>query len=483
MTEYIGTKYTLEGTNAPQLTNDQIVGRLTKWINGIWFPPGYPRLDEGPTYIQLNGDYTNPNPPYDTLTNFGRLFITLSSENAFAPLLTFSEGVIVQKDFQAGGFLGSGQGALFLGHGLVWQCDRPKIVLAHAAQEILKNDDNSNVDAAATFPPDPVEGQIFIRTVAHEENPPYTLYKRSGNDWVAMGPTSDFAGGFDTLYITQRLWDAGISDWTDTTPGNLNVGNLTVQGDLFVGGESYEEFTGSFINGVLTLADDNSIMPATDGHSSIGESTKMWNTVYTRNIIMGKYSVTPGQYITFSVDNSGTNITVTTTAASGSFIPASGKSLDIGSAIHKWDDIYCNTLHTDSITDISNLTVPDTITIGSGPAAISFTTGIVGNVRYLIPGGGDKTVALGSSGHYLKYVDSEYIRTENIQHLNGDPWDFDVSLNQPTIDAVFNMVTLSIGRIRTDNAFLGIYTTANAAKHLKTKGRNNHHRQWWNNNW
>jgi hypothetical protein len=106
---------------------------------------------------------------------------------------------------------------------------------------------------------------------------------------------------------------------------------LTVHGNLLVEGEIDAIVSGFFVNGTLTLADDNAIKPDTDGHSSIGEAGKMWGNVYTRGLVMGRHDAQPTpQYLTFSIDESGIDLIVTSTDASGSIQPAQYKFIDLG---------------------------------------------------------------------------------------------------------------------------------------------------------
>ncbi len=165
----------------------------------------------------------------------------------------------------------------------------------------------------------------------------------------------DSEQGYDTLYIRKA---------DGTTPAHLDLGDLTVHGDLHVEGEISSVVSGIFVNGPLTLADTNSISPASDGHSTIGETTKMWDKVYTRNILMGKNIGTPAHYTTFSIDDSGLNLTMTTSSSTGSLLPAAGKQLALGSSSQKWQNIYCTNLAANNITGLTN---PITINTAVAP--------------------------------------------------------------------------------------------------------------------
>jgi hypothetical protein len=207
---------------------------------------------------------------------------------------------------------------------------------------------------------------------------------------------------FDTLYLKEF----GSGD-----PAHLDVGDLTVHGDLtvygaavlnagileeiFASAEFASAFTSAFYSSIasivgagigsalqfvgnvlgidpaavpsiggLTIADDNSVKPATDGHSSIGEASKMMAHIYTRELIVGNYTAHPSNYMTFYDDGTGLNLVMTTSQSTGGIIPASGKQLNLGSSSQKWQTIYCNELNT---TQISGLTNPVTITTSNAP--------------------------------------------------------------------------------------------------------------------
>ncbi len=59
------------------------------------------------------------------------------------------------------------------------------------------------------------------------------------------------------------------------------------------------------------------------------------------------------------------------------------------------------------LNDLDALTL--TIRGNGNGATTSFTVGITSGIRYLVPDGSDKTFGFGSSGHYLKFVDSDQL--------------------------------------------------------------------------
>jgi len=179
-----------------------------------------------PNRIKIQGRYTTSGT--SGITNPADLFVTVSLDNSYAPLLTVSEGFVVQKDIQAGGIIGSGQGVLYLGHGLVWQCDRPRITLSRSGFPILQNDDGSQIASGTQFPASPVHRQIFKRTDLNTLH----IYE-TGKGWTSMGPTSDYSGNYDTLYITKADINV-IKKFYD--PAHLDAGNVTAHGNLHADG-------------------------------------------------------------------------------------------------------------------------------------------------------------------------------------------------------------------------------------------------------
>ncbi len=263
------------------------------------------------------------------------------------PFLGTNESFLVKKDLQVGGLVASQQGAIVLNHGF-----RGKPVLSSPPCISL---DSSGI------PYPYVSSDNYLPSNAE----PGQLYNSGGTHKMFDGSSwnpGNFSGYYDTLFLFQ---------FDGHTPAHLDLGNLTVHGDLLVDGEIDASVSGLFVNGVLTLADDNSIKPNTDNHSSIGESTKMWQNMYTRNLILGNNSATPTpQYLTFSIDNTGLILTITSSSSSGSLLPASGKQLDLGSSSQKWNAIYCTNLTANSISSATTLTINNGLTV-SGNANIS----------------------------------------------------------------------------------------------------------------
>ena len=98
--------------------------------NGNWTPGGLP-VTTAFGRITFRDTNSGSNKSLDI---FG-MISTYPNPYEYEPLLATNVGMIVQKDFSAGGFLSSQQGALWLGSGLNSQYDDPKIILFHDAAQ------------------------------------------------------------------------------------------------------------------------------------------------------------------------------------------------------------------------------------------------------------------------------------------------------------------------------------------------------------
>jgi len=231
--------------------------------DGKWAPIGF--TNHGNSYLTLT-DYNN-NPP-DTPLN---LFAYTIAGTGGEPILTIDRGVTVQKDLTAGGFVCSNQGELWLGSGRDNQLDVPKIILQNSGASILNGGGFCDIPPIPTghagsgsFPAGQPAGTYYLRTDANEpyhnrvfkfdgsnwndttpDNPAAsqlfrstnavfgeaedTIFKSARNkdtelwSWSKVGPASDYAGRyFDTLYLTKL----------DGTPAHLDLGDLTIEGQL-----------------------------------------------------------------------------------------------------------------------------------------------------------------------------------------------------------------------------------------------------------
>lgn len=169
--------------NEYDLFNKYDEGNIYQWIkvNGTG---GWRNIGSNVGGLPLGADaitFTDTSKPYRS----ARLGMLLTVEGA-SPLLATDVGFIVKKDITAGGFVGTNQGEVWIGHGRANESDLPKVVL------------------------------------------------------------QDAASGFSTLYLRQMLYDSGSGQWTLTTPADLDLGNLTVHGATVTFGNSYWGGAGSY---------------------------------------------------------------------------------------------------------------------------------------------------------------------------------------------------------------------------------------------
>ncbi|MBN1357418.1 tail fiber domain-containing protein [Candidatus Bathyarchaeota archaeon] len=204
----------LQSTNIPTLSDADIIKKIWWFEDGMWNPEG---LDPDPDGVyEMFRAGTDQDPGVSV-----KLFEIISSTYGM-PLLATDEGLVVQKDISAGGFLGSNQGELWLGSGRNDQVDVPKIVLGNSSVSRLQGGgplDVPEIPSDDEFPAGE-NGQLFIYT------PTSSLYKHNGSTWVYLGPTSNYAGYFDTLYIRK----ANAQD-----PAHLDIGDINIHGHLGVG--------------------------------------------------------------------------------------------------------------------------------------------------------------------------------------------------------------------------------------------------------
>jgi hypothetical protein len=202
----------LQHAEVQELGNDEIIKGIWWFEDGKWEPQG---IDRGPVYAMLRKG-TDQSPE-----GYLNLFEIIST-NTNAPLLVTDQGFVVKKDISAGGFVGSNQGELWLGSGRNDQVDVPKIVLGNSGVSRLEGGgplDVPEIPSGIQFPAGE-NGQLFIYT------PTSYLYKHNGSTWVPLGPTSNYAGYFDTLFIRK----ANAQD-----PAHLDVEDINIHGHLDVG--------------------------------------------------------------------------------------------------------------------------------------------------------------------------------------------------------------------------------------------------------
>jgi hypothetical protein len=178
--------------------------------------------------VHLSGDMNSPKGlsylrvKDSSTTNFSDIYLVTSSDNYNAPILTLTQGMMLEKDLMVGGFIDSGQGALWLNYGLK---GRPILSTPPLIQLISSDVHYPSGDA---LPPDPEKGQLFN----HNE----TKKMWNGNEWI----TGNFTGKYDTLFLLQNDLTSPVT-WA-----HLDLGSLTAHSDVNVTGNTT-------ISGVLNV--------------------------------------------------------------------------------------------------------------------------------------------------------------------------------------------------------------------------------------
>ena len=199
------------------------------------------------------------------------MFVITSYDNGDSPLLAFTQGAIMEKDLMVGGLVDSGQGTLWLNHGLVG-----KPILS-SPPNIGMMSSSIPYPSGSNLPNDPETGQLF--------NHNGTKKMWDGSNWV----TGNFSGYYDTLFL---FTDDG------KTRAHLDLGDLTADGYIYANNlspvpeqEWIDVHSKLRINGDLQLVDGkvaSSLNPVDDG-LGLGSPTEPWTgiactTVYTDNI-------------------------------------------------------------------------------------------------------------------------------------------------------------------------------------------------------
>ncbi|MCW4046743.1 MAG: hypothetical protein NWE99_04165 [Candidatus Bathyarchaeota archaeon] len=217
MINFTDRVYLRLNNSAPDIPKLDIVKKIWWFQDGKWAPQGFSA--HGDSYLTLTEQSDNP----PTEPNIDLFEITVQEgAEPHEPLLVVDRGFVAQKDISAGGFIASNQGELYLGSGRNDQVDVPKIILTHSDVSRLQGGGSLEVPAIPSGSQFPAgeKGQLFIYT------PTSSLYKHNGSTWVYQGPTSNYAGYFDTLYLRK----ANAQD-----PAHLDVGDINIHGHLSIG--------------------------------------------------------------------------------------------------------------------------------------------------------------------------------------------------------------------------------------------------------
>jgi hypothetical protein len=157
------------------------------------------------------------------------------------PLLMTDRGLIVKKDLMAGGFIDSGQGALWLNYGLYGKPDLSSPPVIQLMSSLIPY-------PSGTQFPDPSpdwyqDGQLFTLTTQYywshkSKTYPAGKYRWEGGqngDWIKG---NDYTGMYDTLYLCKSNL---------LEPAHLDLGNLTTHGPIQINNVPDSESYASYI--------------------------------------------------------------------------------------------------------------------------------------------------------------------------------------------------------------------------------------------
>ncbi|MFZ7137667.1 MAG: hypothetical protein ACOWW1_04540 [archaeon] len=192
--------------------NANLARTYTETANAVvdqWSPNGFTL----PKNLLRLGDEPNE--------NNSSVFLVRDSYST-APLFTTNQGMVVQKDLTAGGFLGTNQGEVWIGHGRHYASDPPTIMLMHSGSEIRANATGSFVPLMSTYG-FYVGDVVTVKDLEGSETKIVSALQNAGNPGVFITtplsrPYSEEGAvyNYDTLHI-ERL---------DGTLGNMKLGTL-----------------------------------------------------------------------------------------------------------------------------------------------------------------------------------------------------------------------------------------------------------------
>jgi len=170
--------------DAPDMTRQTLLNYIWGYQNGIWMPQ-YDTIGYGGNYIRFK----------DTshAEHYGDLALVTISDSGYDPILTWSQGMVVKKDFSVGGYVGANQGLIGLGSGMTAQFDPSGIWLTHSGFPALHD-----IDHLANPPINPQICQYYIK---NSDNHLYQCIKTSPIVWEDRRHISNYNYYLDTCYI------------------------------------------------------------------------------------------------------------------------------------------------------------------------------------------------------------------------------------------------------------------------------------------
>lgn len=348
---------------APSYSRESLLDAIYKWNVNDWVPEGF-------------NDINNVLYFRDTITNnYVRQFpIIIMDGTVPSPAIVWDQAFINKKDITAGGFIGSNQGALGLGHGLYYSTEKPHIWLTHAsisdywATLDIKYWDSSGPETVEQIT---IGGTLYPSHVinwGYEKYAPVRVGKIVAspdyphrNNYIEMshdGTNANITSSNGNLTIT-------ATDGTVVFGSSINVklSGITIDVDKNWGTHSVSNMGTLQVKAINAVNPTGltfltHIQPSSDGGADNGLSGYKWNRVYARTLITGNVwantilnstgnlgEISLGSLAVYSIRNlGGSGVTI-----SNSWIPSADVTYDCGWAGQKWNRGYFATLITGNI--------------------------------------------------------------------------------------------------------------------------------------
>jgi len=276
------------------------------YTNGIWDPQGMPINPNVTNYIALkHPTILNPNDnnqPYYADWTLALIDNSPRVDYPYWPIMYTHAALLVQRDFTAGGFLASNQGAIYLGHGLTWQLDEPKIILRDGDKPVLGVND---IIYLPGDPSNPKDGQLYIcNSTQNPSRQLYHLYQYTAGsqNWNDLGNISQYQDKYyDTLKVVKNVYENGqwvehpanmeailrfrsLNDWLQFAPPGYNEVHWECKPDF---SKAFQIWNATSAHEIFSVTMDGyisgNIRPTSNYHSADG-SPGYSNTVSIANI-------------------------------------------------------------------------------------------------------------------------------------------------------------------------------------------------------
>jgi hypothetical protein len=331
------------------------------------------------------------------------------------PMLTINQAMLLEKDFQGHGFLGTssdpfkgmGGGAILMGQGFTGLYCPPVFSLTGTMIGMSIND----YPHGTSFPSHSA-GQLFGITTTN------TLYRDDGSNWIELGTCSTI-GTYPT-YTSTTLPSGSSMQWAYASD------NHTL----------YQYYSGSWapmFNNVPDAYYDTLflIRADTEGLANLFVNNLGLNTIFSASNITQSVTLA-------SIPNTNSAISTVLQFANGNY----RLYLNSDNSVH-FQTPSNSGLVVEQNLWANNLVVNTNLALGNGTASISFSSGITNGIRYLMVDGSNETVGIGSQNHYLKFIDASDIFCNNLMTLDN-AW---INVNAPLsfIDGNVDIVRQTTG--------------------------------------